>query len=80
MGKFGAKSIRDVRKQLAERDGVNCYICGNPMNFESLRRKTGATIDHVIPKSKGGSNKLSNLRLAHRRCNEAKADKLIGEL
>lgn len=33
-----------------------------------------ATLDHVIPKSKGGTLILSNLRLAHGRCNKARAD------
>ncbi|WP_367179845.1 HNH endonuclease [uncultured Paraglaciecola sp.] len=28
-----------------------------------------ATIEHLVPMSFGGSNDLSNLRLAHKRCN-----------
>ncbi len=34
-------------------------------------------IDHIIAKSKGGSNRVSNLTLACRQCNEAKGNKQI---
>jgi len=33
-------------------------------------------IDHIKPKSRGGTNKLSNLQATHVRCNLAAADKL----
>lgn len=32
------------------------------------------SIDHIRPKSKGGTNELSNLRVAHRRCNELRGN------
>jgi 5-methylcytosine-specific restriction endonuclease McrA len=35
-----------------------------------------ATIEHHLPRSKGGKNKIENLRLAHRQCNQVKGDKL----
>lgn len=47
-----------------------CGVCG-----EVMFRTKDVTIDHIIPKSKGGANALSNLQLAHRKCNELKADK-----
>lgn len=28
-----------------------------------------ATFDHIVPRSKGGPNALTNLKLAHKRCN-----------
>ena len=28
------------------------------------------TIDHIVPKSKGGSDMLENLRLTHEKCNQ----------
>ncbi|WP_367179785.1 HNH endonuclease [uncultured Paraglaciecola sp.] len=36
----------------------------NPDNFMDM-----ATIEHLEPISNGGTNDLSNLRLAHKRCN-----------
>lgn len=43
-----------------------CYYCGH-----KLSRKN-KTIDHVIPLSKGGSDKTRNKVLACRTCNEEK--------
>jgi 5-methylcytosine-specific restriction endonuclease McrA len=56
------------RRKLIERDGLVCGIC-----FERLTEKT-ATIDHIRPKSLGGTNELENLRLAHRSCNGSRSN------
>jgi 5-methylcytosine-specific restriction endonuclease McrA len=37
------------------------------------RRKT---IDHIFPKSKGGTDNLNNLQFTHKRCNSIKGDKI----
>lgn len=34
------------------------------------------TLDHVVPKSKGGDNSMANMQTLCRRCNLAKADKI----
>jgi 5-methylcytosine-specific restriction endonuclease McrA len=34
-----------------------------------------ATIDHIVPLSKGGTNLLVNLRLAHRACNNERGNR-----
>jgi 5-methylcytosine-specific restriction endonuclease McrA len=45
--------------------GQLCHLC----------RTDGAdTADHVIPRSKGGSDSLSNLRPAHQGCNSLRGD------
>jgi len=36
----------------------------------------GATIDHIIPLSKGGLHMMSNCQLAHRRCNSYKGNEI----
>lgn len=53
-------------RQLIRRDGEECCYCG-----VSLTPGT-RTIDHVIPRSLGGSNKIDNLVLACSPCNEEK--------
>lgn len=51
------------KAQLIERDGKRCRHCGTPRNL---------TIDHILPRARGGSGDLSNLQLLCRHCNERK--------
>lgn len=52
---------------LIERDGPQCAYCDcHPVNYE---------VDHFIPKALGGADKMWNLVLACRPCNQAKRDK-----
>jgi 5-methylcytosine-specific restriction endonuclease McrA len=44
-----------------------CHYC--EAEFSSINE---ATIDHVIPKSHNGSNRLGNKVLSHMECNSAK--------
>ena len=60
-----AKSDKDkLRDQLLERDGTCCFYCG-------LEMENDITIEHLDARSNGGSNRLSNLVLAHGECNVA---------
>lgn len=61
----------EVREYLLEKFGRTCAYCdasGVPVN-----------IDHVHPKSKGGSNRVSNLTLACIPCNQAKSNQPVEE-
>lgn len=69
-----------MRARLFERDGNKCHLCGLPMSIYHPNHPLGATIDHLIPRSQGGNNDISNLKLAHKRCNEARADAPLGEI
>jgi len=44
-----------------------CFVCKRMIQTQSE-----ATLEHIIPKSKGGSNKKSNLALSHQFCNQLK--------
>lgn len=48
-----------------------CLICGGPVCFDVLTG-AGATIEHILPRSLGGTNDLKNLGIAHARCNGEK--------
>jgi hypothetical protein len=69
MSAFARKRAR-VREQLRQRDGDNCWYCGQPLSFEleGSARKF-ASIEHLIDLKYGGTNKLGNLVLAHAKCN-----------
>lgn len=57
-----------------------CWLCGERMPEPILGHPAGntapdyPTLDHVTPASQGGPKTYDNLMLAHRRCNEARAD------
>ena len=56
-----------------------CAICGRPVNFDlKFPDPWSATIDHIVPISEGGSPAdISNMQLAHFRCNRLKSTKVI---
>lgn len=46
-----------------------CWICLEPMTLDR-QHVDFATIDHVVPLARSGSNNPKNKLLAHKRCNE----------
>lgn len=48
-----------------------CSICGHQVILQN------ASIDHVLPKSKGGKNSMKNYALTHKKCNNKKGNKII---
>lgn len=65
------KANRPSRKKILERDGYECQYCG---------RKSNLTLDHIIPRSKGGDNSWENLVTACEPCNLRKGNKSLSEL
>ncbi len=59
------------KSNLVIRDDYKCQYCGNSFESKDL------TMDHVIPKSKGGKKTFTNIVMSCRKCNEAKADKYM---
>lgn len=61
------------RSEIAERDNWRCGICGGRVAPEKKHPDPMyGSIDHIIPLAQGGTNDLTNLQLAHLRCNLAK--------
>jgi hypothetical protein len=56
--------------------GDNCHLCSLPMLFGSLTSACNATVDHLLPRAQRGCDCVSNLRLAHRLCNEFRGNSL----
>ncbi|WP_186130131.1 HNH endonuclease [Burkholderia gladioli] len=48
---------------LLKRDGAACFYCGEPTD------EADRTLEHLVARAHGGPDHLSNLVLAHRRCN-----------
>lgn len=55
-----------TRRAVFARDGHRCQYCG----------ATAENIDHVVPRSRGGSHTWENVVAACRRCNATKGDHL----
>src|SRR5690606_3289005 len=62
-----AHSRRISRKAVLARDSWTCQYCGE--------RKPGMTIDHVIPRSRGGQSVWENIVAACGSCNRRKGDR-----
>lgn len=58
------------RRGVLRRDEHRCCYCGTPAN----------TIDHVLPRSRGGRDTWENLVACCLRCNNAKGDQTPGEM
>ena len=75
------KHVRDRKEFNMVYDyGTECYLCGKEIDFKAPRQvgddgwELSFHIDHVIPKTFGGSDDISNLRPAHGLCNIRKSN------
>lgn len=70
-------------RRVRKRDGDNCFYCGKVMDFtpasNRIFKDDHATLEHVIPLSKGGNHSWDNVVLACRRCNLMKNNKSVKE-
>lgn len=57
---------REEKHCLYEKQKGLCAFCGRDL------READAQVDHIKPKSRGGSNRPRNLQLFHPSCNNAK--------
>ena len=64
--KHFTRTLRANRNRIYKRDNHQCVYCGSNKNL---------TLDHVIPKSRGGTNDWTNLVTSCFKCNLKKANK-----
>lgn len=70
VGKRSWKPRGMTRRQIAERDGWKCHLCGELVpDRPYAAHPLDPTMDHLLPVSRGGTDHPSNLRLAHNKCN-----------
>jgi len=72
------KPINDMNvklSQLIAQRGL-CCLCGKEISFAGgpLRNHLYATWEHIVPKSKGGTDDRSNLALSHKTCNNRRGN------
>lgn len=66
----GSRNIPVSRRGVLRRDSNRCAYCS----------KSATTIDHVQPKSRGGTDSWENLVACCLRCNNKKGDKTLAEI
>ena len=79
----GAMWRKALLQYLVERDGDRCGICNRKVDI-TLKSGTrgsrrGPSVDHIIPRSLGGTDDPANLRLAHWGCNQKRGNRGGGE-
>lgn len=66
----GARHVPVTRSGVLRRDQHRCAYCG----------KTASTIDHIVPRSRGGAHTWENLVACCLGCNNAKGDRTPQEM
>ncbi len=65
------------RREIFNRDDWKCQLCGITVirvNNRGAYRPDGATVDHIIPLSRGGTHTMDNVQAACWACNTSKGD------
>lgn len=63
------KNLSKKKKMLYATNKL-CHWCKMEMSYKE------ATVEHLVPLSKGGTNDIKNLRLAHQSCNQDRGNKM----
>ena len=76
--KRGIAISADRRLAVYERDGWVCGFCFDMVDRMAPHNSPGqATLDHITPRSLGGTDDEANLRLLHRYCNNVRSNRPI---
>jgi len=67
------RSVKFNRRNIYLRDNFTCQYCGTKPPREEL------TIDHVVPRSRGGRSSWQNVVLACQKCNARKGNRRLEE-
>jgi 5-methylcytosine-specific restriction endonuclease McrA len=73
-------------KLLSDRDKHKCSICGGKVDITDFKYDENGnfiigskypTIDHILPRTQGGTHTWDNVQLAHQICNSYKSDNMV---
>ena len=65
----------DVRYEVLKRANKRCALCKVSEGDSRYEERLPLHIDHITPRSKGGSNDLENLQVLCRACNQGKGNR-----
>lgn len=58
------KKLKQIRLKLWEKNPF-CFVCG-----QKIEEYSECTLEHVVPKSLGGTDEEINLSVSHKHCNQ----------
>lgn len=68
--KKGTETEKIIDCDIFQRDGWICQLCFKPVSRRLKHpHPRSASLDHIVPLSKGGAHTRTNVHLAHFRCN-----------
>ena len=67
---WGGRKVPRLRALVVATYGRTCHLCGMYIRGQ-------VSVDHIIPRSKGGTDDIANLRPAHPRCNSRRGNRDI---
>jgi hypothetical protein len=73
---------KEFKEAIFKRDGYRCHLCKrtcDPFGKLNVVASNVASIDHIIPQSKGGGHYPSNLITACISCNKGRGNKSVSE-
>lgn len=60
---------KTIYKMTMKREGsVPCFVCHEHVELKDM------SLEHIIPRSKGGSDDMDNLSISHKSCNEERGN------
>ncbi|MBF6085286.1 HNH endonuclease [Nocardia cyriacigeorgica] len=68
---WGGRRAQALVRLTLDTYGTRCHLCERP--------PAATTADHLVPRSRGGDDSISNLRPAHQRCNAMRQDMPLDE-
>lgn len=67
---WGGRKVPRLRALVVATYGRTCHLCG-------MYIRGTVSIDHVIPRSQGGTDDIANCRPAHLKCNVRRGTKPV---
>ncbi len=72
---MGSPSISNTEKyKMWVKQKYECPLCEQHLKASEIFTPELVNIDHIWPRSRGGTHRRSNLQLTHKLCNDLKAD------
>lgn len=68
------------RVKLLEKQKGKCYWCKKTFNTKTKQGRAELTLDHLLPRSKGGTWSVANLVLACEQCNAKRGNKMTNPI